>query len=1026
MSSVRCHVLVCTGGGCVASGSLEVSAALQEAIEKKGLAAECKVVETGCLGPCAAGPVAVVHPDGVFYEKLKPEDAPEIVEEHLLKGRVVERLVHKVPATGEIVPSMREISFFRGQEKIVLRNCGVIDPTKIEEYIARDGYQALAKVLTEMKPEEVIDLVKRSGLRGRGGAGFPTGMKWEFCRKAAGDTKYVLCNADEGDPGAFMDRSVLEGDPHSVIEAMAIAGYAIGSSQGYIYVRAEYPLAIERLSKALEQAREYGLLGSNLFGAGFSFDLEIRKGSGAFVCGEETALMTSIEGKRGEPRPRPPFPAQSGLWEKPSLLNNVETYANIPVIILKGPEWYASFGTEKSKGTKVFALAGAVNNTGLVEVPMGITLEKLVYDIGGGVPDGKDFKAAQIGGPSGGCIPAWHLDVPLDYESVTELGAIMGSGGLVVMDEDTCMVDMARFFLDFVQDESCGKCPPCRIGTKRMLEIVTRICQGQGEEGDIERLIALGNTIKDTALCGLGQTAPNPVLSTIRHFRHEYEAHIQDKYCPSTVCKRLCPAPCQRSCPAGVDAPSYNALTALGRFGEALEVIRLDNPFPSVCGRICSRPCEANCQLGETDDPVAIRSLKRFVADYERNRWKPAAQPLETTRTEKIAIIGAGPAGLTAARDLRLQGYPVTVFESTTRPGGMLRWAVADFRLPPDVVDRDTQLIIDTGVDLRLGVTIGKDITIAELRKQGYQAILIAAGAHKPVPPEIPGADGAQACSSALDFLKEVKQGKRTRVSGDVLVAGCTFAALDAARTAIRLGCSSCGLVYPRDKDQLPFEEAELRAAEEEGVTLYCLHQPVEVLRSNGRVTGLKCVQCEPQSPDQTGRIRTLPRAEAEVVLPAQTILFAGVQEPDLDVLNGSPGLRRNAWNLIEVNPASLATSEPGIFAAGDVTTGGATAIEAIAAGQKAAVAIHRYLRGMEQREPYRLVKPRRRVDSAEAERATSQGGAWGEAFENFKRPQEALRPASERAHDFREADVTFSEMLAVCEAKRCLHCDLD
>jgi len=1016
MNSVRCHVLVCTGGGCVASGALDVSAALTEAIEKKGLAGECKVVETGCLGPCAAGPVAVVHPDGVFYEKLKPEDAAEIVEEHLLKGRVVERLVHKAPATGEIVPSMREISFFRGQEKIVLRNCGVIDPSRIEEYIARDGYQALANVLTAMKPEEVIDIVKRSGLRGRGGAGFPTGMKWEFCRKAAGDTKYVLCNADEGDPGAFMDRSVLEGDPHSVMEAMAIAGYAIGSSQGYIYVRAEYPLAIERLGKALEQSREYGLLGADIMGSGFNFDLEIRKGSGAFVCGEETALMTSIEGKRGEPRPRPPFPAQSGLWEKPSLLNNVETYANIPVIILKGPEWYASFGTEKSKGTKVFALAGAVNNTGLVEVPMGITLEKIVYDIGGGIPDGKDYKAAQIGGPSGGCIPAWHLDVPLDYESVTELGAIMGSGGLIIMDEDTCMVDMARFFLEFVQDESCGKCPPCRIGTKRMLEIVTRICTGQGEEGDVERLITLGNLIKDTALCGLGQTAPNPVLSTIRHFRHEYEAHIKDKYCPSMVCKRLCPAPCQRSCPAGVDAPSYNALTALGRFNEALEVIRQDNPFPSVCGRICSRPCEASCQLGETDDPVAIRSLKRFVADFERNRWKPAVQPVETTRTEKIAVIGAGPAGLTAARDLRLQGYPVTVFESATRPGGMLRWALSDFRLPPDVIDRETQLIVDTGIDLRLGVTVGKDITIDELKKQGYQAILIATGAHKSVQPDTPGADGTRPCPNALDFLKEVKQGKCTRMSGDVLVVGCTYAALDAARTAIRLGCSSCGLVYPRDKDQLPFEAAEVQAAVEEGVTLYCLHEPMEVLRADSKVTGLKCVQCEPQPADQTGRTRTAPKSAAEVVLPADTILFAGAQEPDLVFLNGGPDVQRNAWNMVVVDPATLATSTPGIFAAGDVTTGGATVIEAIAAGQKAAVTAHRFLRGIEQREPYRLIKPRRRVDSAEA----------GEGFDNFKRPQEAVRPASERAHDFREADVTFSEMLAVCEAKRCLHCDLD
>jgi NADH-quinone oxidoreductase subunit F len=1016
MGRVRTHVLVCAGGGCVASGSLEVSVALRAAIDKNGLAGECKVIETGCLGPCAVGPVAVVYPDGVFYQKLKPEDAAEIVEEHLLKGRVVERLVHKVPETGEVVPAMNEISFFRGQEKIVLRNCGVIDPTRIEEYIARDGYQALAKVLSGMKPEEVIDIVKRSGLRGRGGAGFPTGLKWEFCRKSQGDTKYVLCNADEGDPGAFMDRSVLEGDPHSVIEAMAIAAYAIGSSQGYIYVRAEYPLAVERLGIALNQAREYGLLGQNIMGAGFDFDLEIRMGSGAFVCGEETALMRSIEGHRGEPRPRPPFPAVKGLWDKPSLLNNVETYANIPVIILKGADWYASFGTEKSKGTKVFALAGAVNNTGLVEVPMGITLEKIVFGIGGGIPDGKDFKAAQIGGPSGGCIPSWHLDVPLDYESVVDLGAIMGSGGLIIMDEDTCMVDMARFFLEFVQDESCGKCPPCRIGTKRMLEIVTRICRGEGQEGDIERLIELGNIVKDTALCGLGQTAPNPVLSTIRHFRHEYEAHIRDKYCPSMVCKRLCPAPCQRNCPAGVDAPSYHALIGMGRFDEALDVILQDNPFPGVCGRLCPRACEDNCRLGETDDPVAVRSLKRFVADYERGRWKPATAPVETTRTEKIAIIGAGPAGLTAARDLRREGYPVTVFEATSLAGGMLRQSVPDFRLPAEVVDRETQAIRDMGVDIVTDVTVGKDITINDLRKHGYQAILIAVGAQKPVAPVLPGVNGAASCLNACDFLKEVKLGKRTRLSGEVLVAGCSYTALDAARTAVRLGCTSCGLVYERDKDQLPFEEAELKAAEEEGVVIYALHQPKEVVRTDGKLTGLKCVRCEPQAPDQTGRIRTTPSTGEEVVLPARVLIFAGAQEPDLTVLAGGPDLQRTPWNLLATDPVSLATSEPGVFGAGEVTTGGATVIESIAAGQKAAVTIHRYLRGLEQRDPYRLARPRRRVEFADA----------GEALENFKRPQEAFRPSSERAHDFREADITFSEMLAVCEARRCLHCDLD
>jgi NADH-quinone oxidoreductase subunit F len=1016
MDSTRCHVLVCTGAGCVASGALEIRDALRAEIDRKGLGKECRVVETGCLGPCAIGPVAVIYPEGVFYQGLKPDDAAEIVEEHLLKGRVVARLVHKEAVTGEGVEAIGDISFFRKQMKIVLRNCGVIDPLRIEEYIAREGYQALAKVLTAMKPEEVIDVVKRSGLRGRGGAGFLTGLKWEFTRKAKGERKFVLCNGDEGDPGAFMDRSVLEGDPHSVIEGMAVAAYAIGSKQGYAYIRAEYPLAVERFQKAIEAAREYGLLGQDILGTGFDFDLEIRMGSGAFVCGEETALMTSIEGNRGEPRPRPPFPAQKGLWGMPSCLNNVETFANIPAIILKGADWFASIGTEKSKGTKVFALAGTVNNTGLVEVPMGTTLEKLVYDVGGGVPDGKDFKGAQIGGPSGGCIPAEHLDVPLDYESVTELGAIMGSGGLVVMDEDTCMVDMARFFLDFVQDESCGKCAPCRIGTKRMLEIVTRICQGEGQEGDIEKLVELGNKIKDTALCGLGQTAPNPVLSTIRHFRHEYEAHIRDKYCPSMVCKRISPAPCQRSCPVGVDVPSYNALTATGRFDEALEVIRQDNPFPGVCGRLCSRPCEASCTQRETDESVAIRSLKRFVADQEGRRWKAPVTPPETTRAERIAVIGAGPAGLTAARDLRREGYPVTVFEAASEPGGMLRLAVPDFRLPPEVLDRDIQAILDAGVEIRTGVVVGRDVTIDGLRQQGYRAMVVATGAHKPLRARLAGLDGGKACLDALDFLKEVKLGRRPRLGSDAVVVGCTYAALDAARAAVRLGCPNVTLVYPRDRDQLPFEEAELKAAEEEGVTLCCLHQAAEVVRKGEKVTGLKCVRCEAQAADKAGRARGLPKADDVVLLPATTIIFALGQEPDLLVLSGGPDLERNAWNFLVTDPVSLATNAAGMFAAGEVVTGSATVIEAIAAGQRAAIMIDRFLRGVPYGESHKLAKPRRRIELAEG----------AEALENFKRPLEALRPSGERAHDFREADLTFSEMLAVCEARRCLRCDLD
>ncbi len=538
MDIYRSHVLVCGGTGCTSSESPKIIDKFNTEIKKAGLNKEVKVVKTGCFGLCEAGPVVIIYPEGSFYSRVKPSDVSEIVQEHLLKGRLVKRLLFKEADT-DIETSLNNIGFYQKQERIALRNCGVIDPEKIDEYIAFDGYKALGKCLTELGQQEVIDILKDSGLRGRGGGGFPTGLKWQFCKNEDNKQKYVICNADEGDPGAFMDRSVLEGDPHAVLEAMAIAGYAIGANMGYIYVRAEYPIAVERLGIAIEQAREYGLLGKNIFETGFDFDIEIRLGAGAFVCGEETALISSIEGKRGEPTPKPPFPAQKGLFGKPTIINNVETLANIPQIILNGADWFASRGTETSKGTKVFALGGKIQNTGLLEIPMGTTLREIIYDVGGGIPNDKKFKAAQTGGPSGGCIPAEHLDTPIDYDSLLKIGSMMGSGGLIVMDEDNCMVDVARFFLDFTVDESCGKCPPCRIGTKRMLEILERIVNGQGEPGDIEKLERLGKNIKASALCGLGKSAPNPVLSTIKYFRDEYEAHIYDKKCPAGHCKAL-------------------------------------------------------------------------------------------------------------------------------------------------------------------------------------------------------------------------------------------------------------------------------------------------------------------------------------------------------------------------------------------------------------------------------------------------------------------------------------------------------
>ncbi len=593
----RSHVLVCGGTGCTSSGSQAIVKALEEEIKKNGLETEVQVVKTGCFGLCALGPVMIVYPEGTFYSMVKAEDIPEIVSEHLLKGRIVTRLVYDETVSNQGIKSLNETDFYKKQHRIALRNCGVINPENIDEYIGCDGYQALGKVLTEMTPDDVIQTLLDSGLRGRGGGGFPTGLKWKLAKGNDADQKYVCCNADEGDPGAFMDRSVLEGDPHVVLEAMAIAGYAIGASQGYIYIRAEYPIAVKRLEVAIRQAREYGLLGKNIFGTDFSFDIELRLGAGAFVCGEETALMTSIEGHRGEPRPRPPFPAQKGLFGKPTILNNVETYANIPQIILKGAEWFASMGTEKSKGTKVFALGGKIKNTGLVEIPMGTTLREVVEQIGGGIPNGKKFKAAQTGGPSGGCIPAEHFDIPIDYDNLISIGSMMGSGGLIVMDEDTCMVDIAKFFLEFTVDESCGKCTPCRIGTKRLLEMLTKITKGQATLEDLDKMEELCYYIKDNSLCGLGQTAPNPVLSTLKYFRDEYIAHVVDKKCPAGVCKQLlsyrivedkckgCTA-CARNCPVGAIS------------GSVKNPHVIDNEKCIKCGA-CMEKCKFNAIVKE-------------------------------------------------------------------------------------------------------------------------------------------------------------------------------------------------------------------------------------------------------------------------------------------------------------------------------------------------------------------------------------------------------------------------------------------
>ena len=1004
------HILVCVGGGCLASGSMDICAAFREALHKHGLSKKVKIVPTGCMGPCAAGPVVKILPEDIFYQGVQVSDVDEIVEEHLVNGTLVTRLLHKNQVTGKIIPKVQNIDYFQKKKKIVLRNCGLIDPLSIEEYVGMDGYAGLAKVLSEMKPDEVVDQVTQSGLRGRGGGGFPTGLKWSLTRKAKGDKKNVVCNADEGDPGAFMDRSVLEGDPHSVIEGMAIAGYAIGASRGYVYVRAEYPVAVERLGKAIEQAREYGLLGKHILGTDFEFDLEIRMGSGAFVCGEETALMTSIEGKRGEPRPRPPFPAQKGLWDLPTLLNNVETFASVPIILVKGFKWYASFGTEKSKGTKVFALAGAVNNTGLVEVPIGIPLGEIIYDIGGGIPDGKNYKAAQIGGPSGGCIPKGNLNVSLDYEALQELGAIMGSGGLIVMDDDSCMVDVARFFLEFVQDESCGKCPPCRVGTKRLLEIVTRICEGKGEEGDIEKLIELGNKIKDTALCGLGKTAANPVLSTIRHFRDEYVAHIRDKKCPAGVCAALVRAPCQSACPAGVDVPGFVSLVGEKRYAEALKLHRERNPFAAACARVCFHTCEDHCRRATLDEPVSIRGIKRFMVDQEVTVQLPEVRDNEKNARRKIAIVGAGPAGLSCAYFLARLGYMPKVFESEPRPGGMMVQTIPAYRLPREILAREIRMIERMGVDLETGKKLGSDFTLKSLRDEGYEAVFLAVGAPHGMKLGIPGED-SDGVTEAIRFLRQYNIRGSVPVGSKVVVVGGGNAAVDAARTALRLGAESVTIVYRRTREEMPAYTEEIEEAEHEGVKLQLLTAPVEILSRSDKVVGIKCRQMTLGEFDRSGRRRPEAKTENDFVIEADQVIAAIGQSVDSrKLLEGvEVGVKKN--NYLEANPVNGQTSVPWLFAGGDAVTGPSSVIEAVAAGEKAAIGIDELLTGKK----HAFWREEKVLNTAFDPDADP---------EPYKREKQPLIAVERRRNNFDEVELPWSEPVANRQAKRCLRCD--
>jgi NADH-quinone oxidoreductase subunit F len=1007
MRYYRSHILVCMDSECLGKGAQALKERLESELQGNGLGDEFQVLETPRIGDCANGPEIMVYPDEVHYSGLTVDDIPYLVEEHFVKGRVVPSLLSSLRERKDEElgpPKPKEV-------RVVLRNCGKIDPESIEDYIAEDGYQALAKVLNEMTPEQVIEEIHASGLRGRGGAGFPTGRKWQFARAADGDPKYVICNADEGDPGAFMNRRVLEGDPHAVIEGMIIAAYAIGARQGYIYCRAEYPIAVRTLNIAIRQARELGLLGQNILGSEFAFDLEVRMGAGAFVCGEETALMASIEGRRGHPRSRPPFPAVSGLWGKPTNINNVETYANVPQIIMQGAAWFASMGTEKSKGTKTFALAGDVKNTGLIEVPLGITLREIVYEVAGGIKGDKKFKAIQTGGPMGGCLPASLLDLPVDYESLTAAGSIMGSGGMIVMGEDTCMVDIARFFMEFTQDESCGKCVPCRVGTKRILEILERICAGAGREGDIEELEYLCEQIRKTSLCGLGQGAPNPVMSTLKYFRDEYEAHIYEKRCSAGVCQELTRAYCVNACPAGVDSPAYLALVAQGRYAEGLAVHRDANPFALVCGRVCPAFCEQKCRRGLLDEPVSIRLIKRFMADqFYAEPWKP--EQLVPQNGKKVAVIGAGPAGLTAALRLTQYGYRVTVFERMLQPGGMMTYGIPAYRLPREPLFAEINHIRRAGVEIRCGQELGRDFTVESLKGDGYDAIVLALGSHKNQRLGIPGEDKA-GMYPGVKFLRDIALNKAPDVEGKrVVIVGGGDVAIDSARSAWRLGAAEVHVVYRREENDMPAHREEIEAAKEEGVQCYFLANPMAVL-GQSTVTGVRLQRQELGEYDSSGRRRPRPIPGSEFDLSCEVLIPAIGQYTDFDwMLDNS--IETDRVRTIKVGLA-FETTSPGVFAAGDCVSGPATVIEAVAQGNKVALAVDAWLR---EGKLERVVYHPKRHDVPQYVNVEEYAGA--------RRASPRVNPPEWRSGGFVEVESGFDEETACEEAKRCLRCDLE
>jgi NADH-quinone oxidoreductase subunit F len=1007
--------IIINAGTCgQASGANDLIRIAKRDLLEKDLTDKVNLRITGCHGFCEMEPSVLVEPGGIFYPEVNLDEVSRIVEAAAV-GDVIEDLFWEDADTGARIPREADVPFFNKQVRTLLSQNEKVDPIRVYNYIENDGYAALAKVLAKGDPQWVLGEVKTSGLRGRGGAGFPVAVKWQMLADRPGEGgKFLVCNADEGDPGAYMDRSLLEGNPHSIIEAMIIGAYATGATRGFVYVRNEYPLAIKHLVIALRQARELGLLGDNILGTGFSFDLDLIRGAGAFVCGEETALMRSIEGKMGEPRQRPPYPVEKGIDGKPTAINNVESWANIPVVIRGGAAAFAKVGTETSKGTKIFSLVGKVKNTGLVEVPMGMTINEIVFDIGGGPSGSAKIKAVQTGGPSGGCIPASMFDLAVDYDSLAEVGSIMGSGGMIVMDETTCMVDVAKYFMSFLKDESCGKCFTCRKGTQRMFELLDDITKGQGTPEHLGLLEELAPAVKDTTMCGLGNSAPNPVLTTLQYYRREYERHIYDKKCDAFVCKDLVGAPCQAACPLGTEAWRYVALLEKGDYEGAYRVLREPNPLPSVCARVCNHPCEEKCKLGTTgEDPVAIRALKRFVTD----RADPAAYEPERAADgdgKRVAVVGAGPAGLAAAHYLSLAGHRVTIYEAEAKPGGMLVAAIPAYRLPRDVLAAEIDALLDDNVTLELKTALGRDVTLDGLLEDGYDAVFLALGAQRSRKLDVPGEE-AEGVFPSMRFLKAFNLHGENLARGRVGVVGGGNSAVDAARVAVRQeGVESVTIYYRRTREEMPAYDEEIEAALDEGIELVTLVSPVAVEQKKGLLTGVKFVKNELGARDSSGRRRPVAVAGTESVVPLDTLVVAISEEPETEGVPSDVTLTK--WGTVRTNAKTFETDRPGVFAGGDVVRGPNTVVEALADGKNAAAVIGRYLRGEDLTVPAEVRLPE--VYVPPAEEAEEETPAARAAMPHLE--------AEKRTGNFAEVELGLTEGAARCEAGRCLRCDLE